>query len=336
MISSILQFLQAKGSGEALLRRFLLFAAINGKNAAKSLCTSINNLSNELKINNDVASNIVNSASEAFFLHESLYKDNINVAWIGSDVYPHHLVATLKYDAPPVLFFKGCNKLFDNMGVGFCGSRKASEKGLLITRRCVELLVDKKICVTSGYAHGVDMAAHKTALKNGGKTIFVLVEGIMRFQHKREIAEFLSDDNYLAVSQFPPNLTWSARNAMKRNGTIIGLSDAMILVESGITGGTFAAGKETLQRGQPLFVIDYAAPGPSAEANPNFIKNGGIPIRGNSDGIPNLEKIFDITNQSRRNDINTKDLFTKHQSIKYLQKHEILLKSRNKLITRDT
>ena len=163
--------------------------------------------------------------------------------------------------------------------MGFCGSRKALDKGLAITGRCALQLAREGICVVSGYAHGVDMAAHKAAMENGGTTIFVLVEGILRFQKKRDVANLLSAGNHLIVSQFPPHLTWSGRNAMKRNSTIIGLSDAMILVESGLTGGTFAAGEETLKRKKPLFVIDFAEPGPSAEANPYFIKQGGMPQR---------------------------------------------------------
>ena len=142
------------------------------------------------------------------------------------------------------------------------------------------------------------MSAHRSALENGGDTIFVLVEGILRFQKKKDVAALLSNKNYLAVSQFPPLLSWAARNAMRRNATIIGLSEAMILVESGLSGGTFAAGEETLKRHQPLFVIDFAAPGPSAKANPYFIEKGGIAIRGNKEGKPNLSKVFGIVNSS--------------------------------------
>jgi DNA processing protein len=138
------------------------------------------------------------------------------------------------------------------------------------------------------------MAAHKAAMENGGTTIFVLVEGILRFQRKRDVVNLLSASNHLVVSQFPPRLTWSGRNAMKRNSTIIGLSDAMILVESGLTGGTFAAGEETLKRKRPLFVIDFAEPGPSAEANPYFIKQGGMPVRGNREGVPSLDKVREV------------------------------------------
>ena len=82
---------------------------------------------------------------------------------------------------------------------------------------------------------------------------------------------------------------------MNRNSVIIGLSDAMILVESGKDGGTFAAGNETLARQHPLFIIDYAQPEVSAEANPYFISKGGISIRGKT-GKPNIDKVLKTIN----------------------------------------
>ena len=88
---------------------------------------------------------------------------------------------------------------------------------------------------------------------------------------------------------------------MKRNSVIIGLSQAMILVESGRRGGTFAAGEETLKRSLPLFVIDFEKPEVSAEANPYFIEKGGHPIRGKR-GIPNLEKVLEVVNHPQSND----------------------------------
>ena len=319
MIIPILQFIQAKGAGNATLRRLLSFAVQNGEESVRNLFASPKILTEELNIKGDIAQNIINASADAHKLCDKILKENINITWQGSKSYPSRLLNALGNDAPPFLFFKGHTDLFYTKGIGFCGSRKASEKGLKITARCAEQLANRNICVVSGYAHGVDMAAHKAALTNGGKTIFVLVEGILRFYRKREIQDLFTQDNFLAVSQFPPNLTWSARNAMKRNGTIIGLSNAMILVESGLTGGTFAAGQETLRRKKPLFVIDYAAPGPSAEANPYFIQHGGIPIRGNADGKPNLTNVFKIIdNRTNSNNIevelhNTKQLIVTKQ-----------------------
>ena len=87
---------------------------------------------------------------------------------------------------------------------------------------------------------------------------------------------------------------------MRRNSVIIGLSEAMILVESGLSGGTFAAGNETLEKKKVLFVIDFEKPEVSAEANPFFISRGGLRIRG-KDGIPNLDKVFEIIRTNSEN-----------------------------------
>lgn len=301
MINLILQFMQAKGAGEAALRRLLCYVLEYGQDEAQSVCSSERALEYKIGLKPDVAKNIINTKSSALAFADELREHDVRIIWKGSLNYPERLGKILGTDAPPVLFIKGNESLLEAPGVGFCGSRKASDKGIAITYRCAMQLVMDGICVVSGYAHGVDMAAHKSAMHNDGVTIFVLAEGILRFQKKREIADLLSGTNHLVVSQFPPRLTWTATNAMKRNSTIIGLSDAMILVESGLTGGTFAAGEETLKRKRPLFVIDFAAPGPSAEANPYFIKNGGMPIRGNKEGIPNLSNVKEVVkNQSWR------------------------------------
>lgn len=315
MITQILQFMYAKGAGEASLRRFISFAAFHKHDELGKELSSPEIISQNFQVKIDVARNIIDAQVQAEKIAEQLEKENIITTWIGHELYPSKLIDTLEKSSPPVLFCKGNIEIFKQDGVGFCGSRKASEKGLMITSKCAEQLVQKKISVISGYAHGVDLSAHKAALKNGGNTIFVLVEGILRFQKKREILDFLSDKNFLAVSQFPPLLTWSAMNAMHRNSTIIGLSKAMILVESGLKGGTFAAGEETLKRHQPLFVIDFAAPGPSAEANPYFIEKGGLAIRGSRAGHPNLSKVFDVVNHySNKSLVETDNLTVKRVS----------------------
>ena len=99
-----------------------------------------------------------------------------------------------------------------------------------------------------------------------------------------------------------PESNWHVSNAMKRNSVIIGLSNAMILVESGKSGGTFAAGNEALSLKHPLFVIDFAQPEVSAEANPYFISKGGIPIRGKENGTPNLKSVFSVIEENPHQD----------------------------------
>lgn len=299
MNTELLQFLTAKGAGDSAIRRLLSFADVKGYDAATDICVNANDLTEELGLKRDVAEGIVRSRESAQELNEKLLENKVELLWLTHAAYPERLRLILGKNAPPLLFSRGNKELLKLKSVGFCGSRKASEKGLLITSRCAAQIVERNYTVVSGYAHGVDMSAHRTALENGGTTIIVLVDGLLRIKEKKELKELLNNDNHLFLSQFPPMLTWMGRNAMKRNGTIIGLSDGMILVESGLQGGTFAAGQETLDRKMPLFVIDFADPGPSAEANPFFIEQGGIPIRGNKQAVPNLSKLFDLVEEQQ-------------------------------------
>jgi DNA processing protein len=252
-------------------------------------------LISKLKLNQDVCDNIKDARDAALKLQSELSDNGVIVFHSNHEDYPLRLKSTLKDNAPPVLFVKGNIKILSDLAIGFCGARTASALGIEITGLCAKQLVENGYTIVSGHAAGVDIAAHRSAVEHGGKTIFVLSEGILRFKPRQEVKDFLTSDNHVIVSQFSPNIIWNANNAMKRNETIIGLSDAMILVESKNHGGTFAAGETTLKYKHPLFVIDYKDPGPSAEANPYFIKKGGVAIRGKSDKTPNLKKIVSVT-----------------------------------------
>jgi len=146
----------------------------------------------------------------------------------------------------------------------------------------------------SGYANGTDLAAHCGALAVNGATTFVLGEGILNFRTKPEVAELLNEENYVAVSEFSPQMKWKVRNAMQRNRTICGLSNAMIMIESNLSGGTFAAGEIILKLNQPLFVVHYAEPPKSAEGNRHFLDRSAKPLQKNREGKPNLKAVFEV------------------------------------------
>lgn len=291
----LLQFIKARGAGDATIRRMADLVSHNHLTLDDVITMRTEDIAAALRITKEVASNIRSAESSARILAEEIEAQGVDIIWIADVTYPQRLRGILGGDAPPVLFVKGNQNIFIKPSIGFCGSRKASEKGIRVTERAAHKLAHNGVCVVSGYAHGVDMAAHRASLEAGGSTIIVLAEGIMRFQIKKEIETILTPQNSLIVSQFPPTLSWISHNAMKRNGTIIGLSDAMILVESGLNGGTFATGMECLKRRHTLFVIDFAHPGRVAEANPHFIARGGTPIRGNDQRMPNMNKVIDVT-----------------------------------------
>lgn len=287
--TSILQFTLARGVGEATIKKILQYTEKNHLTCDELV--SAPDLMAALGLKEDVVNSVMGSKSQAEKLADDLYCKGVVILTENETDYPQQLKNKLGKTCPPLLFVKGNKELLNSVSVGFCGSRRASEKGLSIAADCSKQLAERKITVVSGYASGTDMAAHKSSLMNGGNTVLVLAEGILRSSIKKDIQSYLGERNHVFISQFMPNTTWNAGNAMRRNSTIIGLSRAMILVESGKIGGTFAAGEEALRVGCPLFVIDFSKPEVSAEANPYFIEKGGMPIRGKK-GIPNLEKVF--------------------------------------------
>jgi DNA processing protein len=194
---------------------------------------------------------------------------------LGEHGYPEQLASSRQ--APAALFLKGPRQLLEQRAIGMCGSRHASSEGLRAAHACADAVSRRRYSVVSGYAKGVDLAAHSAALASGGMTVIVLAEGINHFRIRRgEFATLWDPERALVVSQFAPDQKWFASGAMVRNTVISGLSRALVVVEAGETGGTLAAGEYALQRGQTVLTLQLfnAPPG-----NKLLIANGAKVIR---------------------------------------------------------
>jgi DNA processing protein len=176
--------------------------------------------------------------------------------------------------APVLLFARGNLDLFEKPSLGFCGSRKASEKGLKAAWDIADQMARRGVNIVSGYASGVDMTTHKTALETGGSTTIVLAEGILNFKIKKVIKELFDESRILVLSEFLPRLPWSVRNAMQRNSTICLLSDAMVLIEAEERGGSISAGRACLDMQRPLFAPVYEGMPKSATGNAILLEKG--------------------------------------------------------------
>jgi DNA processing protein len=165
-------------------------------------------------------------------------KYKINVISYFDENYPQRLAHC--EDSPVTLFSLG-NPPFNMPHVlSIVGTRKATAYG---RKFCDELIAHFKernleVLIVSGLAYGIDIAAHKAALKNNLPTVAVLAHGLDMIYPAahREYAQKMMETGGL-VSDFLSKTTPDRANFVKRNRIVAGLSDATLVVESKKDGG---------------------------------------------------------------------------------------------------
>lgn len=197
--------------------------------------------------------------------------------------FPRRLISFRGKDAPHLLYYKGNFEILKRKSIAFSGSRKASKYSLEKTRKIAKALSDAGYNIVSGFANGVDMAAHVGALEGKGTTTVVLSNGILKFQDNKlreriKDLENIENNRLLVISEYPMNMPWFAHNAMNRNWTIASLAEKVFIIESEMDGGTFAMGELCLKQKKSLYVLGLNEKEKLPKGNFYFLEKGGKPI----------------------------------------------------------
>jgi DNA processing protein len=150
--------------------------------------------------------------------------------------YPQRL--KIIEDSPSVLYYKGNINLNPLRTVGIVGTRQATEYGKDIVENICQQLVPYQTVIVSGLAYGIDIHAHKHALKSGLDTIGVMGSGmdiIYPAAHKETAKKMTAQGGLLTENHFGTKP--DAHNFPARNRIIAGLCDALIVVEAAEKGG---------------------------------------------------------------------------------------------------
>lgn len=163
------------------------------------------------------------------------------------------------YDPPPVLWIKGDPDTLDKPGIGVIGTRQPGKYGLEQTAYWTKLLVQNNVCINSGLAYGVDARAHQTAVDCKGKTVAVLGSGIDNiYPHKNSrLAQKIIETGGAIITEFPPGTKPDAVNFPARNRIVSGMSHGVLVVESGIKGGSMITARSALDQNREVFVIPH-------------------------------------------------------------------------------
>jgi DNA processing protein len=143
------------------------------------------------------------------------------------------------YDSPILLYHCGNTDLNAPRIVSIVGTREPSGYGRELCEQLVADLAAYNVLVVSGLAYGIDAIAHRVSIEHNVKTLGVLAHGldqIYPFAH-RALARKMVESGGL-LTDFPSNTKPDRENFPMRNRIVAGLSDAVIVVESGVSGGS--------------------------------------------------------------------------------------------------
>ncbi|NLR56692.1 DNA-protecting protein DprA [Chitinophaga polysaccharea] len=166
-----------------------------------------------------------------------LEKYRIQPLFFQEPGYPQRLLHC--YDSPAMLYYKGPASLNPPRMVSIVGTRHPSAYGRSVCEALVQDLASAGITIVSGLAYGIDIIAHKAALKTGIPTIGVLAHGLDRIYpaaHKQIATDMLEQGGLL--TDFSSQTLPDRQNFPKRNRIVAGICDATIVIESGIRGGS--------------------------------------------------------------------------------------------------
>jgi len=210
-------------------------------------------------IEKHTAQRIKENVDEKYIAYQLDYlkENNIKVLTYWDDRYPPRLKKI--YDAPVILFYMGDISVLKSDAVAVVGTRIPSQYGKMVTEKFCRELVNYNITIVSGLARGVDTVAHRTVVKNGGKTVAVLGCGLDQIYppENLKLANQITENGVL-ISEYRIGTIPDPGNFPRRNRIISGLSLGILVSEAGKKSGALITAYQALDQNREVFAI----PGP--------------------------------------------------------------------------
>lgn len=179
------------------------------------------------------------------------------------------------HDPPLALYYRGAYDPADSHAVAVVGSRRTTHYGQNAADRLSYQLAKVGFSVISGLARGIDTAAHRGALKAGGRTLAVLGSALDCLYPPENAG--LADDiegHGCVMSEFPLGTEPGRTTFPMRNRIVSGLSEALLVVEAGLKSGAIITANEALEQGRHVFAVPGRIDTASSKGCHALIKQG--------------------------------------------------------------
>lgn len=201
----------------------------------------------------------------------------IEVRTWRDDDYPGPL--SHLHDPPPLLFLRGRTELLHRPAITVVGSRRSTSRSRDVAERLGRAIARAGIPVASGLALGIDGAAHRGALADGGDTVAVMgrgPDGAYPPSHRRLFETIV--ERGLVISEFAPGMPPLPHNFPRRNRILAAIARAVVVVEAGARSGALI----TVDHALDLGVEVWAVPGPielaACEGSNRLLADGARPL----------------------------------------------------------
>lgn len=248
------------GTGPQTIRQLISFFG-----SAEAIFANGASVANDLSVDlSQTLRNILGSipakreAAFAFADRQLEYVQRYNIQYLtySSPSYPARLSTCP--DAPVALFAMGKINFGTAKILSVVGTRQPSAEGRDITESIVGELCNQHpdLLIVSGLAYGIDITAHRVALRAKRPTVACVAHGLDRvypYEHRADAQQMVSNGGL--VTEFPFGTKPEAYNFVSRNRIIAGLADATLIVESGVKGGSLITVNKASEYGRQVLAV---------------------------------------------------------------------------------
>ncbi|MES2849623.1 MAG: DNA-processing protein DprA [Bacteroidota bacterium] len=224
--------------------------------------------------------NFQSSEDELAFIEK--YK--ITALFITNKNYPQRLLNC--YDSPVLLFYRGNADLNTSKIISIVGTRNNSDYGRSVCEKLIEDLAGENVLIMSGLAFGIDTIAHKTALKNNLQTVGVLAHGLDRIypSQNKSLAKQMVEHGGL-ITEFISQTNPDKQNFPKRNRIVAGISDCVVVIETGKKGGSLITAELGNNYNKDVFAVPGRIGDSKSEGCNYLIKNNKAALINGADDL---------------------------------------------------
>lgn len=200
-------------------------------------------------------------------------RHQVRIITVEDPEYPPLLQAI--HDPPLALYVRGELTVADGVAVAVVGARRASLYGTQCAERLAYDLALRGVTVISGLARGIDSAAHRGALRAGGRTLAVLGSGLARLyppEHE-SLAQQITQHGAL-ISEYPMETPPVPHNFPRRNRVISGLSRGVVIVEAAQRSGALITADCALEQGRDVFAVPGPMSSVTSQGTHQLLKEG--------------------------------------------------------------